>query len=88
MTDHCLRSRNLVNVIVAGKQPQLQWLDLDRAIKHCSAGIGIWEWASNDADGEPDVVMACVVMRQTPRRSRLCISCESTCPRSRCGSST
>jgi xylulose-5-phosphate/fructose-6-phosphate phosphoketolase len=59
VTDHCLRSRNLVNVIVAGKQPQLQWLDLDGAIKHCSAGIGIWEWASNDADGEPDVVMAC-----------------------------
>ena len=59
VTDTCLRSKNLINVIVAGKQPQLQWLDMDAAIKHCSAGIGIWEWASNDHDGEPDVVMAC-----------------------------
>jgi xylulose-5-phosphate/fructose-6-phosphate phosphoketolase len=55
----CLRSRNFVNVIVAGKQPQPQWLDMDAAIKHCSAGIGIWEWASNDQGSEPDVVMAC-----------------------------
>jgi xylulose-5-phosphate/fructose-6-phosphate phosphoketolase len=59
VTDHCLRSRNYVNVIVAGKQSELQWLDIDAAIKHCSAGIGIWEWASNDDDGDPDVVMAC-----------------------------
>jgi xylulose-5-phosphate/fructose-6-phosphate phosphoketolase len=59
VTDQCLRSRNLVNVIVAGKQPQLQWLDLDSAVKHCSAGIGIWEWASSDRGAEPDVVMAC-----------------------------
>lgn len=59
VTDWCLRSRNLVNVIVAGKQPQLQWLDRDAAIKHCSAGIGIWSWASNDQGTEPDVVMAC-----------------------------
>ncbi|HID66724.1 MAG TPA: phosphoketolase family protein, partial [Roseibacterium sp.] len=59
VTDCCLRSRNLVNVIVAGKQPQLQWLDMDAAMKHCTAGIGIWQWASNDRDGEPDVVMAC-----------------------------
>ena len=59
VTDKCLRSRNLINVIVAGKQPELQWLDMDAAIKHCTAGIGIWEWASNDVDGEPDVVMAC-----------------------------
>ncbi len=58
VTDQCLRSRNLVNVIVAGKQPQEQWLAMDAAIKHCAAGIGIWEWASNDRDGEPDVVMA------------------------------
>ncbi len=58
VTDHCLRSRNYVNVIVAGKQPELQWLDMDAAIKHCAAGIGKWEWASNDQDGEPDVVMA------------------------------
>ncbi len=59
VTDTCLRSRNLINVIVAGKQPQLQWLDMDAAIKHCSAGIGIWAWASNDQAGSPDVVMAC-----------------------------
>jgi xylulose-5-phosphate/fructose-6-phosphate phosphoketolase len=59
VTDHCLRSRNYVNVIVAGKQPQLQWLDMDAAIKHCTAGLGIWEWASNDEGGDPDVVMAC-----------------------------
>ncbi|OGT20001.1 MAG: phosphoketolase, partial [Gammaproteobacteria bacterium RBG_16_57_12] len=59
VTDKCLRSRDLVNVIVAGKQSQLQWLDMDAAIKHCSAGIGIWEWASNDHDAEPDVVLAC-----------------------------
>lgn len=59
VTDQCLRSRNLVNVIVVGKQPQAQWLSMDEAIKHCSVGVGIWPWASNDADGEPDVVLAC-----------------------------
>jgi xylulose-5-phosphate/fructose-6-phosphate phosphoketolase len=59
VADHCLRSRNYVNVIVAGKQPALQYLDMDAAIKHCAAGISIWEWASNDRGGEPDVVMAC-----------------------------
>jgi xylulose-5-phosphate/fructose-6-phosphate phosphoketolase len=59
VTAHCLRSRNYVNVIVAGKQPTPQWLDMDAAIKHCTAGIGIWPWASNDKGGEPDVVMAC-----------------------------
>ena len=59
VTDHCLRSRNYVNVIVAGKQPAPQWLTMDQAVKHCAAGIGIWEWASNDKNGEPDVVMAC-----------------------------
>jgi xylulose-5-phosphate/fructose-6-phosphate phosphoketolase len=59
VTDHCLRSRDYINVIVAGKQPELQWLDIDSAIKHCTAGIGIWEWASSDTDGEPDIVMAC-----------------------------
>lgn len=59
ITNTCLRSRDFINVIIAGKQQQLQWLDMDSAIKHCSAGIGIWEWASNDRDGEPDVVMAC-----------------------------
>jgi len=59
VADHCLRSRNYVNVIVAGKQPALQYLDMNAAIKHCTAGIGIWEWASNDKGSEPDVVMTC-----------------------------
>ncbi|MBW4560797.1 MAG: phosphoketolase family protein [Mojavia pulchra JT2-VF2] len=59
VTDHCLRSRHYVNVIVAGKQPALQYLDMDAAIKHCTKGLGIWEWASNDQGSEPDVVMAC-----------------------------
>ncbi|MEO6528804.1 MAG: phosphoketolase family protein [Gemmatimonadaceae bacterium] len=59
VTDHCLRSRHYVNVIIAGKQPQLQWLNMDAAIAHCTAGMGIWAWASSDGGGEPDVVMAC-----------------------------
>ena len=59
VTDKCLRSRNFVNVIIAGKQPQPQWLSMDEAIRHCSEGVGIWSWASNDLEGEPDVVMAC-----------------------------
>lgn len=59
VTDCCLRSQNLVNVIVAGKQMQHQWLDMNTAVKHCSAGAGIWSFASNDEGGEPDVVMAC-----------------------------
>lgn len=59
VTDHCLRSRHYVNVIIAGKQPALQFLNIDAAESHCAAGIGIWEWASNDMHDEPDVVMAC-----------------------------
>jgi xylulose-5-phosphate/fructose-6-phosphate phosphoketolase len=59
VADQCLRSRDLVNVIVAGKQPEAQWLDIESANKHCAVGIGIFEWASSDTDGEPDVVMAC-----------------------------
>jgi xylulose-5-phosphate/fructose-6-phosphate phosphoketolase len=59
VADHCLRSRNYVNVIVAGKQPALQWLDMKSAIEHCTTGLGIWEWASTDNGVEPDVVMAC-----------------------------
>ncbi len=59
VADHCLRSRDYVNVIVAGKQPELQWLDMDEAVRHCTKGIGLWAWASNDEGGEPDVVMAC-----------------------------
>ena len=59
VTDHCLRSRNYVNVIVAGKQLAPQWLDMEAAVRHCTEGLGIWTWASNDAGVEPDVVMAC-----------------------------
>ena len=59
VADHCLRSRHYVNVIVAGKHPAPQWLTIEQAITHCTAGIGIWEWASNDRGAEPDVVMAC-----------------------------
>jgi xylulose-5-phosphate/fructose-6-phosphate phosphoketolase len=59
VANHCLRSLNYVNVIVAGKQPALQYLDMKSAVEHCSAGVGIWAWASNDQDSAPDVVMAC-----------------------------
>ncbi|MBV8197452.1 MAG: phosphoketolase family protein [Candidatus Eremiobacteraeota bacterium] len=59
VADHCLRSRNYINVIVAGKQPEWQWLDMDAAIRHCTEGVGVWEWACSDDDAEPDVVMAC-----------------------------
>ncbi|HET7488410.1 MAG TPA: phosphoketolase family protein [Acidimicrobiales bacterium] len=59
VADHCLRSRNYVNVIVAGKQPCLNWLDIESATLHCARGLGIWEWASTDPDDEPDVVLAC-----------------------------
>jgi xylulose-5-phosphate/fructose-6-phosphate phosphoketolase len=57
--DHCLRSRHYVNVVVAGKHPAPQWLSMDAAVKHCTEGVGIWQWASNDSHGEPDLVMAC-----------------------------
>src|SRR5262249_49947578 len=56
--DPCLRSRNYVNIVVAGKQPAPQWLSMEAALRHCTAGIGVWDWASNDGGGEPDVVMA------------------------------
>ena len=59
VADHCLRSRHYVNVIVAGKHPAPQWLDMDAAVTHCTAGVGIWEWASTDRGDEPDLVMAC-----------------------------
>jgi xylulose-5-phosphate/fructose-6-phosphate phosphoketolase len=59
VADHCLRSRHYVNVVVAGKQPCLDYLPIDDAVAHCARGVGIWEWASNDEGGEPDVVMAC-----------------------------
>jgi xylulose-5-phosphate/fructose-6-phosphate phosphoketolase len=58
VADHCLRSKNYINLIIAGKQPEWQWLDIDSAARHCAVGAGIWQWASNDA-GEPDIVMAC-----------------------------
>jgi xylulose-5-phosphate/fructose-6-phosphate phosphoketolase len=58
VADHCLRSRDYVNLIVAGKQPEWQWLDIDAAVRHCTVGAGVWDWASNDS-GDPDVVMAC-----------------------------
>ena len=57
--DHCLRSRNYINLTITGKHDSQQWLNMDQAIEHCSAGLSIWDWASNDQDGEPDVVMAC-----------------------------
>jgi xylulose-5-phosphate/fructose-6-phosphate phosphoketolase len=59
VADHCLRSRHYVNVIVAGKHRAPQWLDMETAVRHCTTGIGIWEWASTDREAEPDVVMAC-----------------------------
>jgi xylulose-5-phosphate/fructose-6-phosphate phosphoketolase len=59
VADHCLRSRDYVNVIVAGKQPAPNWLSMDAAIRHCTRGAGIWDWASTDGEGEPDVVLAC-----------------------------
>jgi xylulose-5-phosphate/fructose-6-phosphate phosphoketolase len=59
VANHCLKSKNYINLIIAGKQPELQYLNMEDAIEHCSQGIGIWEWASNDKNGEPEVVMAC-----------------------------
>ena len=59
VVDHCLRSRHYVNVVVSGKHPLPQWLTIDAAVSHCTQGIGIWQWASNDQDGDPDIVMAC-----------------------------
>jgi xylulose-5-phosphate/fructose-6-phosphate phosphoketolase len=59
VTDHCLRSRNYINIIMAGKQPEAQWLEMDAAVKHCTAGIEIWKWASSDMGSDPDIVMAC-----------------------------
>ena len=70
VADHCLRSRHYVNVIVAGKQPALDYLSMDDAIVHCTRGLGIWDWASNDGEGEPDVVMACAGDVPDPRDAR------------------
>jgi xylulose-5-phosphate/fructose-6-phosphate phosphoketolase len=79
-TDHCLRSRQYVNVVVAGKQPAPQYLTMDEAIKHCTKGIGIWDWASSDQDGHTDLVMAAA--GDVPR------SCSSASPTSGSASST
>ena len=57
--DHCMKSKNYVNAIVASKHPSYQWLSMEQAVKHCQQGIGIWDWASNDQGSEPDIVMAC-----------------------------
>ena len=57
--EHCIRSKNYVNVLVTSKHPRPQWLTMDQAVKHCTQGVGIWEWASNDTHGEPDLIMAC-----------------------------
>ncbi|MBS1684383.1 MAG: phosphoketolase family protein [Bacteroidetes bacterium] len=59
VTAHCMGSKDLINVIVAGKQPEPQWMNMDDAVRHCTTGLGIWEWASNDDDGDPDLVMGC-----------------------------
>src|SRR5579883_2825980 len=59
IADHCLRSKDYVNLVVIDKQPQLQWLEIDEAFEHCNRGASIWPWASNDASGDPDVVLAC-----------------------------
>jgi xylulose-5-phosphate/fructose-6-phosphate phosphoketolase len=71
VVDHCLRSRNYVNVVVAGKHALPQWLTTDEAVVHCTEGIGMWEWASNDQGDEPDVVMACCGERDRPAAAQL-----------------
>ena len=70
VADHCLRSRNYVNVIVAGKQPALNYLTMEEAVLHCTRGLGIWDWASTDEGGEPDVVLACCRRRAHTRDGR------------------
>ena len=78
VSDHCLRSRNYVNLIIAGKQPAPVWLNMDAAIRHCTVGLGIWQWASNDDGGDPDVVMACCGDVPRWRYSQRCRCCAST----------
>jgi xylulose-5-phosphate/fructose-6-phosphate phosphoketolase len=80
VADHCLRSRHYVNIIVAGKQPALQYLNIDEAIVHCTKGLGIWEWASNDQGGEPDVVMACAGDNPTLETLAAVDLLRSSCP--------
>ena len=86
VVDHCLRSRNYVNVIVAGKQPELQWLDMDAARRHCARGASVWRWASNDEGDDPDMVLACagdVPTLETRWPQPGC--CAGISPSSRCG---
>ena len=85
VADHCLRSRNYVNVIVAGKQPALDYLSIDEAVLHCTRGIGIWDWASND-EGDPDVVLACAGDVPTLETLAAVALSASTCPA--CGSAS
>ncbi len=84
VADHCLRSRHYVNVIVAGKQPELNYLGIDDAIVHCTRGLGIWEWASSPGDGEPDVVLAAPATCRPSRRWPPRPSCASACPSCAC----
>ena len=88
VADHCLRSRHYVNVIVAGKQPALQYLDMESAIQHCTAGIGIWDWASNDQGAEPDVVMAAPEISPRSKRWPRWTCCASIFPTCASASST
>ena len=87
VADHCLRSVNYVNVIVADKQPHLQYLDMEAAIDHCTKGAGIWDWASNDQGVEPDVVMASCGDFPTRKHWRPRPFSAKICPTSRSGSS-
>jgi xylulose-5-phosphate/fructose-6-phosphate phosphoketolase len=80
VTNHCLRSRDYINLIIAGKHPAFQWLGIDAAVKHCAAGLGIWRWASNDEEGEPDVVMGCAGGRSNARNVGGSRPTPATCP--------
>jgi xylulose-5-phosphate/fructose-6-phosphate phosphoketolase len=78
--DHCLRSRHYVNVVIAGKHPAPQWLTMDAAVKHCTKGIGIWQWASNDQTSSPMWSWPAAATCRRSRRSPPFPSCANTCP--------
>ena len=80
VADHCLRSRNYVNVIVAGKQPALNYLTMDEAIAHCTRGLGIWPWAGNDATASPTSCWPAPATSRRSRRSPPPTCCAPTCP--------
>jgi xylulose-5-phosphate/fructose-6-phosphate phosphoketolase len=89
VADHCLRSKNYINLIIAGKQPAPQWLTMDEAVAHCTTGLGVWKWASND-EGKPDVVVGC--SGDVPTLEALAavdaaarVGARSACSRSQCG---